>query len=380
MKILICPDSFKESLTATEVANAIDEGIRGNKTGSLLDTILCPISDGGEGIMALLTSYFNGEIHTESVAGPLSNPVDASFGIINIENKKTAIIEMAEAAGLHLVPAEHRNPMVTTTFGLGELINKAISLDVTRVIIGLGGSATNDAGVGMLQAMGFQFYSSKNEPVKKGNKGLAEIQAINSIARIDLSPLKGIEFIVASDVKNPLTGPTGASLVFGPQKGATQSQALSMDENMKHFSLMVLKWLNIDIQKIQGGGAAGGLGASLVAFLNAQLVPGFDLFAQLTGLEEKIKSADLIVTGEGSLDAQSLEGKAPFGVAILAKKYNKKVIGVCGISPENEREHILQYFNEIIQLKSQVISKEKAIRRASGLLIDVGKDIAKRYA
>ncbi|MCI1910627.1 MAG: glycerate kinase [Lactobacillus amylovorus] len=325
MKFVLAPDSFKESMTAKEVCQAMENGIR--KVLPDAKIISVPMSDGGEGTMDSLIDATNGQKYAVKVTEPLGTPVTAHYGILG--DQKTAIIEMAEASGLSYVPQDKRTPATikkTTTFGTGELINAALKHDVTRVIIGLGGSSTNDGGSGMAQAIGVKFFDHNDHEITK-KLGGGDLKQITRIDTIDINPkIKKTKFLLASDVTNPLTGTNGASYVFGPQKGADQATAKELDENLSHYA----KIIGQNIAQTPGSGAAGGLGAGLLAFTHAKIYPGVKLVANEVHLAEKIKEADYVFTGEGGTDFQTQFGKTPYGVAQIAKKYDVPVISLAG--------------------------------------------------
>ena len=325
MKFVLAPDSFKESMTAKEVCQAMENGIR--KVLPDAKIISVPMADGGEGTMDSLIDATNGQKYAVKVTEPLGTPVTAHYGILG--DQKTAIIEMAEASGLSYVPQDKRTPATikkTTTFGTGELINAALKHDVTRVIIGLGGSSTNDGGSGMAQAIGVKFFDHNDHEITQ-KLGGGDLKQITRIDTIDInSKIKKTKFLLASDVTNLLTGTNGASYVFGPQKGADQATAKELDENLSHYA----KIIGQNIAQTPGSGAAGGLGAGLLAFTHAKIYPGVKLVANEVHLAEKIKEADYVFTGEGGTDFQTQFGKTPYGVAQIAKKYDVPVISLAG--------------------------------------------------
>lgn len=324
MKIVIAPDSFKESLTALEAAQAIENGMR--KVLSEANFVKIPMADGGEGTVQSLVDATEGRIITKTVTGPLGEPVEAFFGISG--DKKTAVIEMAAASGLHLVPNEKRNPLITTTRGTGELIIAALEYGIEHIIIGIGGSATNDGGAGMAKALGIKMLDAAGKEIAEGGGALAEIAAINTAA---VDPrLASVRIEVACDVDNPLTGPRGASAIFGPQKGATPEMVQQLDANLSHYADMIRKEIGTDIEQIAGAGAAGGLGGGLMAFLSAELKSGVDIVLEATKLEDQLKDADFVITGEGKIDGQTVFGKTPIGVAKTAKKHSIPVIAIAG--------------------------------------------------
>lgn len=324
MKVVVAIDSLKGSLSSMEAGRTIAEGI--HRVDSQADVVVRPLADGGEGTVEALVAGMKGVTHTISVTGPLGSPVDCTYGII--EETNTAIIEMSGAAGITLVPAQDRNPLYTTTYGVGEVIKDAIAKGCRRFIIGIGGSATNDGGIGMLQALGFGILDKNGKQVPYGAQGLAEIESINDTYVIP--ELKSCEFKVACDVTNTLCGDQGCSAVFGPQKGATPSMIMQMDKWLSYYAVLARESFPNANPKQAGTGAAGGLGFAFLTFTNAVLESGIQIVLNETKLEEDIKDADIVVTGEGRLDGQTAMGKAPIGVATLAKKYNKTVLAFAG--------------------------------------------------
>ncbi|HKJ57562.1 MAG TPA: glycerate kinase [Nitriliruptoraceae bacterium] len=324
MHVLICPDSFKESLAATDVARAIDEGWRQAAPHDTTD--LAPLADGGEGTVDALVTALDGTFRTQPVTGPDGSRVDATFGLV--DEGRTAIIETAAASGLDLVPAARRQPMTATSRGTGELIRAALDQQVTRVIVGLGGSATVDAGSGLLQALGASLLDAQGHPIGPGGKGLASLATID-LAGLD-PRLRDVELDVAVDVDNPLCGPDGAARTFGPQKGADEQAVAFLEEALAHTARVVERDLDRDLLGIAGGGAAGGLGASLAGLVDATLRPGIDLVLDAVRLHERIAEADLVVTGEGRIDGQTLRGKTPMGVARAAGRHGVPVVALAG--------------------------------------------------
>jgi len=336
MKIVIAPDSFKGSLTALEVSDAIEQGIREIFPES--EIVKIPMADGGDGTAHCLVNATGGKILIEKVTGPLGDEVLASYGILG--DKKTAVIEMAEASGLTLVPENRRNPLVTTTYGTGQLIKFALDQGCRKMIIGIGGSATNDGGAGMVQALGAKLLDKDGEEIGFGGGELKKVFRIDT-KYLD-NRLSETKVLVASDVSNPLCGPQGASRIYGPQKGATPEVIEELDESLAYFAGIIKRDLNKDVKDIPGAGAAGGLGASLIAFLNAELRPGIEIIIEIVKLEQAIKGADLVITGEGKIDSQTIYGKAPIGVAKIAKKYHIPVIAVAAIIG-NDADIVYQY-------------------------------------
>ncbi len=324
MRVTIAIDSFKGSLTTFEAGKAAEEGIK--KACKNAEVNVLPIADGGEGTTNAIVAATGGNLIRVTVCDPLGRPVEAEYGII--PKTKTAIIEMSAAAGITLVCEKERNPLNTTTFGVGQMILDAISKGCRKFIIGIGGSATNDGGIGMLSALGFEFLDKNGEKVPLGAKGLKEIAKIKTD---NAEPaLFECEFCVACDVKNVLCGENGCSAVYGPQKGATEQMIKDMDLWLENYAALTEIIIPCADKNAEGSGAAGGLGFAFLTYLKAKLESGIDLVIKETGLEEYIKDSDLVVTGEGRLDGQSYMGKVPVGVAKLAKKYNKPVIAFSG--------------------------------------------------
>lgn len=355
MNVVVAIDSFKGSLSSMEAGKAIKEGIL--KTGNS-DVYISPIADGGEGTVEALVNGMQGTLKTSVVTGPLGEKVSASWGIIDQGDTKTAIIEMAAAAGIVLLKKEELNPLHTTTYGVGELIKEAIKEGCKRFIVGIGGSSTNDGGVGMLQALGYDFLDANGKPIKKGAIGLKDLA---SISKDNVIPeLAECTFRIACDVKNPLCGNNGCSAIYGPQKGATPEMIKDMDNWLEKYADIAVrdvicsdvsagekncsyvlepdkKFVNsyVGDKNYPGTGAAGGMGFAFLTFTNATLEPGIEIVLEETGIEEKIKTADVVVTGEGRMDSQTVMGKAPAGVAQIAKKYGKKVIAFCGCATDD---------------------------------------------
>lgn len=324
MKVVIAIDSLKGSLSSMEAGMAIKDGILAAKPDA--DVIVKPLADGGEGTTDALIEGMNGERIDLTVTGPMHTPVDAYYGYLKDTN--TAVMEMASAAGITLVPDSEKNPLLATSYGVGEMINDAIQRGCRNFIIGIGGSVTNDGGIGMLKALGVRFLDENGEDAGEGGQALAKV------ARIDVSGmnplLKECHIQVACDVNNPLCGENGSTYVYGPQKGVTEDMKKTLDEAMAHFARVTSETLENDYMNTPGAGAAGGLGYAFLAYTGAALTPGIELILDAVGLEEELSGADVVVTGEGRLDFQTAMGKAPVGVARLAKKYNAKVIAFAG--------------------------------------------------
>lgn len=359
MKILISIDSLKGSLSSIEAGNAIKKGILKVKEDAQVKIL--PLADGGEGTVDALVQGMNGKKETIEVTEPIAKKVDATYGLL--KNTSTAIIEIAQASGLTLVPTELRNPLYTTTYGVGEIIKEAINKGYRNFIVGIGGSATNDAGIGMLQALGFEFYDKNNKLVGLGGKVLNEIRHIKIENR--LKELDECKFKIACDVNNPLFGKNGAAYIYGSQKGATSEIIEKLDNGLRNFSKVVKNYLSKDVANVEGAGAAGGLGFAFLAFLDSKLESGIKIILEEIKLEEELKDADFVITGEGRLDNQTAMGKAPIGVAKLAKKYGVKVIGLAGATTEDavkcNEEGIDAYFSIV----NRAMTIEEAMDKAT---------------
>ncbi|MBA7731402.1 glycerate kinase [Citrobacter freundii] len=324
MKIVIAPDSYKESLSALEVATAIEQGFR--EIWPDADYVKIPVADGGEGTVEAMVAATAGRLVHVDVTGPLGSSVQAFYGLSG--DARSAFIEMAAASGLALVPLDSRDPLKTTSRGTGELIRHALDAGVEHIVIGIGGSATNDGGAGMVQALGARLLDAQNNDIAHGGAGL------EALARIDISQLDArlaaCQIEVACDVTNRLTGKEGASAVFGPQKGATPEVVARLDRALTHYAQLISRDLDVNVLELAGGGAAGGMGAALYAFCGAQLRSGIEIVTDALHLDAWVADADLVVTGEGRIDSQTIHGKVPVGVANVAKRYNKPVIGIAG--------------------------------------------------
>lgn len=359
MKVVIAPDSFKESLAAKQVAEAIALGVR--EASPEAECVLVPMADGGEGTVAAVVAATAGEMRYVQVAGPLGAPVEAGFGLV--DGGRTAVIEMAAASGLELVACNERNPMRATSFGTGELIAAALSAGVERCVVGIGGSATVDGGAGMLQALGARLLDGRGAEIGRGGAALL------GVSHIDLSGLdprvRRCAVEVACDVDNPLVGAYGAATVFGPQKGATPEMVVLLDEGLRRLARAMYEASGIEVEQMPGAGAAGGLGAALVACLGAKLRPGVELVAGLVGLEQKLRGADLVITGEGRIDGQSVRGKAPIGVARLAKQQGLPVIALAGSVGDDAEQVYGCGIDAVIGITPGPISREDAFARAA---------------
>lgn len=371
-KIIIAPDSFKESMTAKQAAEAIARGFRDVFQHSVnLDII--PMADGGEGTTQSLADALNGKMYKKDIIGPLGEPVTATYAVS--EEHRTASIEMAEASGLALVPNGKRNPMITTTYGTGELIKAALDHGVKRIILGIGGSATNDGGVGMMEALGGRFYGRHNEKIGCGGGQLVHLTDIDT-TDID-ARIRDVEFVVACDVDNPLLGPDGASAIFGPQKGANDEMVAKLDAALHHYHHILEKVTGKDVKDIPGSGAAGGLGAGLLAFLDATLESGVDIVLQETKFHEKAVGADLVITGEGKIDGQTIYGKTPVGVAKAAKQNGANVIALCGTLGSGYEKVYAHGIDVAFSVQKGPEKLEDALLNGERYLESLAKNVAK---
>lgn len=370
MKIVIAPDSFKESLTALHVCEAVEKGIRTHFPDAEISKV--PMADGGEGTVQSLVDATGGQIIQAKVTGPLDKEVEAFYGILG--DGKTAVIEMAAASGLHHVPMDERNPLITTTRGTGELILKALDHKVKHIIIGIGGSATNDGGAGMAKALGAKLIDANGAEIKEGGGSLNQLAAID-LTNLD-SRLAEVKVEVACDVDNPLTGETGASAVFGPQKGATSDMVRQLDRNLAHYAAVIEKEMDIHIQNVPGAGAAGGLGGGLLAFLSAELKPGVDIVIKATELENYIKDADLVITGEGRIDGQTIYGKTPIGVAKTAKKHSVPVIAIAGSIGTGSEAVYEHGISALFSVVPGAVDLSEALEKASENIERTAKNVA----
>lgn len=374
MKIVIAPDSYKESLSAVNVAKAIEKGFR--EIFPDAEYISVPVADGGEGTVDAMISATQGTKITATVTGPLGDPVKASWGMSG--DGKTAFIEMAEASGLALVPLELRNPLNTTSRGTGELILQALDKGARNIIIGIGGSATNDGGAGMVQALGARLSDAAGQEIGPGGGHLLSLNNIDLCA-MD-ARLQGCVINVACDVTNPLVGENGASRIFGPQKGASEAMIIELDRNLEHFANVIKQSLRVDVKNTPGAGAAGGMGAALLAFLGANLRSGVEIVTEALNLEEHIHDCSLVITGEGRMDSQSIRGKVPIGVAAVAKKYRKPVIGIAG-SLTSDVAVVHQYgIDAVFSVLNSIGTLEDALKNAFDNIYRASRDIAATVA
>jgi len=372
MKVLVAPDSYKGSLSSKQVCQAIEEGLLKACEGTF-EVVKVPIADGGEGTVDAFLSALGGELIELTVTGPLGKPVHSFYGILP---DGTAVIEMAAASGLSLVPTHQRNPLVTTTYGTGQLIINALDRGCSRFIVGIGGSATNDAGAGMLQALGIKFLDNAGKEVPWGGGNLDKVATIE-LKGMD-PRLKNAQFIVACDVDNPLCGENGASAVYGPQKGATPDMVKLLDRNLSHFADVVANVLGEDHRNDPGAGAAGGLGFAFKAFLDAQMRPGIDVVMEATHMDTLAAQSDIIITGEGRTDYQTAQfGKAPSGVAKLGKRVGKPVLLISGALGEGYQELFNQGVIAAFSIANGPLSLQEAMENAYNLLVDMSQNIGR---
>ncbi len=370
MKIVIAPDSYKESLSAPDVAKVIEKGFREIFPDARY--VRVPLADGGEGTVEAMIAATQGKEYHARVTGPLNVKVDAVWGLSG--DGHTAFIEMAAASGLALVPHDQRDPLLTTSYGTGELISQALDHGAKNIVIGIGGSATNDAGVGMMQALGVRFLDRDGEDLSPGGGSLDQLERID-ITGLD-PRLADCTVRVACDVTNPLIGPQGASRIFGPQKGATEAMINTLDGNLEHYADIIARSFNIDVKQLPGTGAAGGMGAALKVFLNADLRRGIEVVTQALKLEEQIHDCTLVITGEGRLDSQSINGKVPIGVASIAKKYNKPVIAIAG-SLHQDVDVVYQHgIDAIFSVLSAISTREEAFSGAPDNIYRTARNVA----
>ncbi len=371
MKIVVAPDSFKGSLSALQAAEAIEQGM--GKVFPDANIKKIPMADGGEGTVQSLVDATGGQLLVERVADPLGNEIEAEYGILG--DRTTAVIEMAAASGLTLVPIDRRDPFVTTTYGTGQLIKAALNRGCRKLIIGIGGSATNDGGAGMAEALGAKLLTSNGKSISPGGWGLGALDTIN-LSDLD-SRLGATATVVACDVDNPLTGTNGAAHVYGPQKGATPEMVETLDANLARFASIVKRDMGRSVADIPGSGAAGGLGAGLIAFLNAELKSGVEIIIDAVQLEKQLEGASFVVTGEGEINFQTVFGKTPVGVAKLAKKLGIPVIAIAGSIADGADEVHKAGIDAIIDIVPTPMPLERAVRNAFDLTVEAATRAAR---
>ncbi|MBF8722501.1 glycerate kinase [Pseudomonas guariconensis] len=373
MKVVIAPDSFKDSLDAAAVARAIGAGLA--EVWPDAELVECPMADGGEGTMEAILAASQGELRRQMVRGPLGAPVEAGWGWL--ASSRTAIIEMAQASGLQLVPTGQRDACRSSTWGTGELIAAALAAGATRIVLAIGGSATNDGGSGMLRALGLRLLDADGQPLAEGGQALAGLARIDAS---DLDPrLAEVQVEVAADVDNPLCGPHGASAIFGPQKGANPEQVQVLDQALGHFADHCAHLLGEDVRDFPGCGAAGGMGFAAKAFMGARFRPGVEVVADLAGLDALVQGADLVITGEGRFDAQTLRGKTPMGVARVAKRHGVPVVVLAGTLGEGYQQLYAHGIDAAFALTSGPMTLERACTEAGVLLKARATDIARLW-
>ncbi|MEG7557419.1 glycerate kinase [Vibrio cholerae] len=373
MKVVIAPDSFKESLTAKQVCDAIQAGLA--RVWHDAKFVAIPVADGGEGTVQSLVDATQGRLFEVKVMGPQGKRVEAFYGMLG--DNQTAVIEMAAASGLHHVPLAQRDPKLTTSFGTGELIRHALDQGVTKLIIGLGGSATNDGGVGMLAALGARFTNADGDPIQLTGGGLRELTHIDLQ---DFDPrLQNCDILVACDVNNPLCGDKGASAVFGPQKGATPEDVQLLDGTLRQFGLLTEKVTGKMVLESAGAGAAGGMGAALLAYTQARLRPGIEIVLETVQLAYQVSDADLVITGEGRIDSQTVHGKTPMGVAKVAKRFDVPVLALCGCTGDNYQAVYQCGIDAVFAAVPRAMSLEDALKESDFNLADLAENVARLW-
>ncbi|AAM87394.1 glycerate kinase [Yersinia pestis] len=370
MKIIIAPDSFKESLTAMQVAEAIEQGF--SEIFPQAEYIKLPMADGGEGTVESMVAATSGELVNVEVTGPLGAPVKAFYGWMG--DGETAVIEMAAASGLHLVAPEQRNPLITTSYGTGELILAALNHGARKIILGIGGSATNDGGAGMMQALGVQLRDQQGKALTVGGAALAQLVDID-LSQLD-DRLAQTDILVACDVDNPLCGAKGASAVFGPQKGATPERVQQLDAALQHYGEKIEQVTGKSVINVAGAGAAGGMGAALFGLLNARLQPGIEIVTEALKLAATVQNADLVITGEGRIDSQTIYGKTPVGVARVAKRFDIPVIAIAGsMAPDYEVVH-QHGLDAVFSVLNHIQTLPEALEEASDNIRITARNVA----
>ncbi|AHK19080.1 glycerate kinase [Yersinia similis] len=370
MKIIIAPDSFKESLTAMQVAEAIEQGF--SEIFPQAEYIKLPMADGGEGTVESMVAATGGELVNVEVTGPLGAPVNAFYGWMG--DGETAVIEMAAASGLHLVAPEQRNPLITTSYGTGELILAALNHGARKIILGIGGSATNDGGAGMMQALGVQLSDQQGKALTVGGAALAQLVDID-LSQLD-DRLAQTDILVACDVDNPLCGAKGASAVFGPQKGATPERVQQLDAALQHYGEKIEQVTGKSVINVAGAGAAGGMGAALFGLLNARLQPGIEIVTEALKLAAAVQEADLVITGEGRIDSQTIYGKTPVGVARVAKRFDIPVIAIAGsMAPDYEVVH-QHGLDAVFSVLNHIQTLPEALEEASDNIRITARNVA----
>jgi glycerate kinase len=362
MKIVIAPQGFKGGISGLEAARAIARGVLAAAPDA--ETVLVPVADGGDGTLHALVDATGGEIFTSTVTGPINQQVEAQWGVMG--DGRTAVIEMARASGLAMVPSRRRNPKVTTTLGTGEILKEAMAQGYERVIVGLGGSATNDGGAGMATALGARFLDSSGNALPSGGGALASLDRIDTSGLLEC--LAGVEIIAATDVTNPLCGPTGASAVYGPQKGASREVVAELDAALLNFARVVKRDTGCDVLDTPGSGAAGGLGAGLLAFAGAKIQSGIDMVCQVLDFDRHLAGADLVITGEGRADRSTVFDKAPVGVARHAKAHGIPTVLLAGSLGEGHEELYEHGVASVLCISDGAMTFEQALSRTGAML------------
>lgn len=373
MKIIIAPDSFKGSVSALDVAKNIEMAV--HSVDASIETVLMPVADGGEGTVDAIASCVPAQIHKVMVCGPMKKEAEAYYA--TIEDGKTAVIEMAAASGLPMVPVEERNPLFATTYGTGQLMKDALDRGVKKMIIGIGGSATNDGGAGALSALGATFLDENGKELSLGGGSLAELKTID-LSGFD-KRIYDTEIVVACDVTNPLTGPTGASYIYGPQKGATPEIVEELDSALFHFANVSKDVLDEDFSICPGAGAAGGLGFALLAFCKAKFAAGIDIVLDVCGFEKELQNAELVITGEGRIDGQSVCGKVLYGIGMRAKEQNVPVIAIGGGVKEDSEALLDCGISAMFSIANGPITLEYAMENGPALIQQVVKNIMRVF-
>lgn len=364
MKIVVAPQAFKGSLTAPEATEAIARGVR--QVFGRAELVLLPVADGGEGTVRALVRARGGRLVTSRVRGPLGEPVNALWGLIG--DGAEAVIEMAEASGLTLIRRDERNPLRTSTVGTGELIREALNAGARNILIGVGGSATNDGGMGMAEALGVRFLDASGDPLPPSGSTLDQIDRIDTTG---MDPrIQNVEVVAAVDVTNPLCGPEGASAVYGPQKGATGEMVRRLDEGLAHYAAVIRRDLGVEVAELPGAGAAGGLAAGLVAFLGAQLRPGVEVIFRAIDIEARLRGAAFVITGEGRMDRQDIYGKAPLAVAKHARNLGIPTIAIVGSTGRDYRIVFDHGIDAVIGIVNRPMPLDRALTESSRLLTE----------
>jgi glycerate kinase len=373
MKVIICPDSFKGTLSAFEVANAMQEGIL--DADQSIETVILPVADGGEGTLESLIASTGGKYISENVLDPLGRTIEAKFGVLG--DDETCVIEMAQASGITLLQDSEKNPELASTYGTGQLIKAALNKGFRKFIIGIGGSATNDTGIGLLRALGLQFRKDDGTPIANGVSALLDLASIDN-SQLD-ARLSEATFTIACDVDNPLIGERGATAIFGPQKGVKEHEITYFDNCLKQFADIVETQFHIRLHDYKGAGAAGGVGGALIAFLNGTFHAGIDIVIDAVQLKKHLKDAQIVLTGEGKSDRQTLHGKAPLGVAMAAKTTNTQAVLLSGAIDEEDKPVLLNYFAVVESLVDESTTVQQAMQEPYHLIRLKTKKIIENY-